>query len=371
MRVVWFSWRDIGNPRAGGAEIISFEHARRWVQAGNDVTLFTAHYRGAPVEQELDGVRIVRRGSASTVHLAAHRWYRRAAPRANVVIDEIHGIPFCLAAYTGVPVIGWIYEIARNIWFRMYPPPIALMGHSIEAVALRWYVRRSVPFITDSRSTAADLCGIGADPSLVTVIEPAINGIPLAALPHKEDRPTVIFVGRLVRMKGIEDALRAAARVRSRLAGCQFWILGTGSDEYVRSLRGLADELGISAAVRFFGWIEGDNKFALMGRAHVLIHPSQREGWGMNVVEANAMGTPAVGYRVQGLRDSIVDGKTGVLCPYGDVSALANAICSLLTDPPRYQAMRHAAIEWSKRFDWDRAAVRSLRVLENACGGIG
>jgi glycosyltransferase involved in cell wall biosynthesis len=97
-----------------------------------------------------------------------------------------------------------------------------------------------------------------------------------------------------------------------------------------------------------------------MTTAHCLLMPSVREGWGMVVVEANSVGTPAVGYDVGGIRDSIRDGRTGLLAPAGDPVALAAGALSVVTDESRYEAMRAAAIDWAQGFSWEKTADRLM-----------
>lgn len=368
MRILICSWRDIGSPRAGGAERVTFEHARRWVAAGHQVTLFTAHYPGAAAEDILAGIQVVRRGSETTVHLAAQHWYRRQRRRPDLVVDEIHGLPFGTPAYAGVPVVAWIYEVARDIWFRMYPLPVAAAGWSLEAAALRCYARTGVPFVTDSRSTAADLAALGVASERLTVIEPAVNRAPLTHAAEKESVPTLVFLGRLVRMKGVEDAVTALAVARRRLPECRLWIVGGGEAGYLAQLQALTVRLGIEGAVEFTGRVSEEEKYRRLARAHALLHPSQHEGWGINVIEANSVGTPAIAYDVPGLRDSVLDGVTGVLCPHGQPAALAEAVCSLLADPERYAAMQCRGLEWSGRFTWDAAAARSLALFAQFVG---
>lgn len=363
MRVVIFSWRDISNPRAGGAERMTLEHARRWVDAGHSVTLFTSRYPGASEDCQIAGIRVVRRGTERTVHLCAQHWYRRLPSLPDLVIDEVHGLPFCSAAYAGVPVLAWIYEVARDIWFRMYPLPVSIVGRLLEGLTLGWYARKRLPFMTDSSSTAADLVAIGVPRHRVTVIEPGINVVPLVSLPRKESVPTLIFVGRLVRMKGVADALYACARVRVQLGTCRLWVIGQGEADYIEELRRLTLRLGLQENVELLGWLPEEEKYRRLARAHVLIHPSQREGWGINVIEANAMGTPAIGYSVPGLRDSIVQGTTGVLCRRGHPEELAEAVSSLITTPERYRSMQLAALARSRQYTWESAALRSMSLL--------
>ena len=88
-----------------------------------------------------------------------------------------------------------------------------------------------------------------------------------------------------------------------------------------------------------------------------MIAPSVREGWGISVLEANAQGTPAVGYNVPGLRDSIVDNVTGLLVPPSDYKALSKALVGLLSESNTWQKLSSNAEEWSRKFSWDDSAL--------------
>jgi glycosyltransferase involved in cell wall biosynthesis len=97
--------------------------------------------------------------------------------------------------------------------------------------------------------------------------------------------------------------------------------------------------------------------------AQALIFPAVREGWGLVVLEANACGTPAVGYDVPGLRDSIRHGETGMLVKPGDLEALAEALVSLLTNNSLREKFSRNALEWSKQFSWNKTTWKVLKVL--------
>jgi glycosyltransferase involved in cell wall biosynthesis len=103
--------------------------------------------------------------------------------------------------------------------------------------------------------------------------------------------------------------------------------------------------------------------FERMAAAHCLIVPSVREGWGLVVVEANSVGTPAVGYDIPGLRDSIRHGATGRLTPNGDVEALAEAALALVADAEGYEQMQAAARAWAASFSWDATAAALYAIL--------
>jgi glycosyltransferase involved in cell wall biosynthesis len=91
--------------------------------------------------------------------------------------------------------------------------------------------------------------------------------------------------------------------------------------------------------------------------------PSLKEGFGLTVVEANALGTPVVASDAPGLRDSVRHGETGLLAPAGDVDAFAAHIGALLGDDALAHRLGAAALTWSRRFDWDAAADEMAEAL--------
>jgi glycosyltransferase involved in cell wall biosynthesis len=102
----------------------------------------------------------------------------------------------------------------------------------------------------------------------------------------------------------------------------------------------------------------------LLDRAWLIVHPSILEGFGLVVIEANARGTPAVAYDVPGLRTSIRNGVTGLLVENGNVSALADAVVSLIKDTELRNRLAESALTYSKQFSWDSAAKVFSEVIE-------
>jgi glycosyltransferase involved in cell wall biosynthesis len=357
------NWRDIKNPLAGGAELATHELMRRWAAWGHDCTLFAASFPGAPAEERLDGVHIVRQGGPYTVQLRA--WQRYAADlraRGDVVIDQCHGLPFWTPLYVRRPTVGYIHEVAGAIWRQMTPFPLSVCGPALEAWSLRLY--RALPFITVSASTRDDLVAQGL--RHVRVIPNGLSCPVRAQVPVKEAELTLLFAGRLSKMKGVEDALDACAQVAAAVPGVRLWVIGSGDPIYEQALKARARRLGLKDKTTFWGRVPEAQKLDLMGRAHVLIHPSLKEGWGLVVLEANAQGTPAIGYAVAGLRDSICDGETGLLVPPQQPAALAAAVVSLWQDQPRREAFSRAALAWAATFRWDDSARAWCEVLEQA-----
>ena len=116
--------------------------------------------------------------------------------------------------------------------------------------------------------------------------------------------------------------------------------------------------------IRLLGRVSHERKIEILKRAWVLVHPAVREGWGLNVIEANALGTPVVAYNVPGLRDSVRHMETGILVEDGDIEKMAKAIITLVEDNELRERLSKNAIEWAKRFSWDKTAEASERILK-------
>lgn len=298
MRILVFNWKDAAHPDAGGAEVFTHGMARAWIEAGHEVTLVCSGAPGlAGDEVGEDGLRVKRRGSRLSVYAEARRWYRQeGAGRFDLVVDEVNTRPFlCPTFVRDVPVVGLIYQVAREIWFHEMPLPAAVVGRFwLEPRWLRHY--RHVPVVTISESSRASLARYGLRD--VEVVPVGLTEPPDVGAPARERRPTAVFVGRLAANKRPHQALAAFRQVKARLPDAQLWVVGTGPLE--AALRRDAPP-----GVRFFGRVGERAKFELLSRAHALVATSVREGWGINVSEAAAVGTRTIGYDVPGLRDSI------------------------------------------------------------------
>lgn len=116
--------------------------------------------------------------------------------------------------------------------------------------------------------------------------------------------------------------------------------------------------------VRFFEFLKNEERRRLIGRAWVLVNPSVRESWGLNVIEANAVGTPCVAYDVPGLRDSIKDGMTGLLAEKGNINDLASKIIKIIEDKALRKGLSDNALEYAKQFNWDKTAEEFMKVIK-------
>lgn len=358
MRILVLNWRDIRSPKAGGAELVTHEVARRLVERGHAVTWFTSRPAGLPEREPVDGVDVVRRGSELTTRRFAPAFARRE--RWDVVLEEINTLPYLSPLWSKAPTVLLMHQLAREVWWYESPPVLAPIGFAAEPLYLQAY--RRCPKVTISGSTRDDLRGLGLE-GPIHVVPIAVDVPVLDPLPPKPPSGRLVSVGRLVPSKRHGHAIRALAELRRSLPEATLEILGDGPLR--ERLARQAEELGIGDAVELAGRVGDEEKRAALARAGVLVGCSAREGWGLTVTEAARLGTPSVTYDIPGFRDSVVDGRTGLLTPPAP-EALAAAVGGLVADPARYELLRTAAWERWRDLDWERTAGAFERVLASA-----
>jgi glycosyltransferase involved in cell wall biosynthesis len=360
LRILILNWRDLRNPRAGGAEVLTHEVARRLVERGHDVTWFTSRPAGLPPSEEADGVRVLREGSEVSTRLHAARFARK--PRFDVVVEEINTLPYFSATWSRVPTILFIPQLARHVWWYEAPRLLAPLGYAVEPLYLSAYSR--VEAVTISTSTRDDLRKVGLTEP-IHIIPMASSTPALHRLPPKVAKGGLVFVGRLVKSKRIDHAIRSLAFLRLTVPDATLTVVGDGPE--LPRARELVARLGIQSAVRFAGRVTERVKNQVMRDADILIACSVREGWGLTVTEAARMGTPSVAYDVPGLRDSITDGRTGLLTAPSP-EALAEAVHGLLHDTGGFERLRRAAWREASRLSWGRTADAFERALASVTG---
>lgn len=363
MNILILNWRDPKNPKSGGAEIVTLEHARAWIKAGHKVTWFTSKFSNSKTEESLDGIRIIRGGNFITVYLLAPIFYLFTKNKFDLVIDEIHGIPFFTPLYVRKPKIAFIHEVAGEIWDHMFLFPINKIGKITEHFYFKLY--KNVKFWTDANSTIEDLVKMRIKKKNCTAISCPISHVSLSVLPKKEIVPTFIFVSRIVKMKGIEDVLRSFFYILRELRDAQLWIVGDGDKKYVKELKEMMKTYSIDPKVKFFGRVDENKKFELLKKAHILLHASVKEGWGLVVIEAASQATPSVVYNVAGLRDSVKNGKTGVVLEENSTKEMAREAIALFKDQKRYATFQKNGLAWVKSLTWEDATKQSLKLINS------
>jgi glycosyltransferase involved in cell wall biosynthesis len=356
VRILAVNWLDLANPQAGGAELHCFEIFRRLAGRGHRVTLVTSGWPGAQPRAEIQGIDVRRFGGRHTFALLGRGAVRRALRQEShdVVVEDINKLPLYLPVVTRLPVYVIIPHLFGTTAFLEAAWPVATVVWVSERAIPRVY--RGSAFHAISDSTRDDLVRRGVAAGAIRVIYPGVDAQWFAPDPEtpRAPEPTFVYVGRLKRYKGLETLLRALARTGEW--GYRFRLLVAGGGDDRGRLEGIARRLQLGGAVEFLGFVDEERKRALFRAAWAHVFPSPKEGWGLSNVEAAACGTPAVASDSPGLRESVLDGQTGILVPHGDPDALAAALVRLGTDPALVASLGRRARQFALTLSWDRAA---------------
>ena len=344
------AWRDIASPRAGGSELLVDQLASGLTAMGDRVSLLC----GGPAAPHPYGV--VRSGGPYTQFLGAPLAYARHLRDCDVVVEVCNGMPFLVPLWTRKPAICMVNHVHSELWPLRFRPPVSSAGRFLEERVMPWTHRRSL-MLTVSPSTARSLTELGVPRERIRMLT---NGVAPSGPPApRAGQPLFLALGRLAEYKRIDLLLRLWDRVRP-VTGGRLVIVGDGPERaYLESLAG--------PGVLFTGRISDERKHRLLSAAWLLLHPALIEGWGIVVSEAALRGTPAVGFDVPGLRDSVEHGRTGLLAR--SEGEFASAWASLALSPQRRAALGEAARRRASRLSWSTAVRHFSAVIDEATGG--
>ena len=345
---------------------------------------------GYPEIAELDGANAALRtfgvdlemaqGTEGTDLVHSHTWY---ANLAGHLAGLLHGVPHVISAHSLEPLRPWKAEQLGG-------------GYALSSWAEKTAYEAASGIIAVSNGMREDIlrCYPAVDPERVKVVH---NGIDLEAWKHPQDqeadaaaaatlkrlgidpdRPTIVFVGRITRQKGLPHLLRACEQLP---ADVQVILCAGAPDtpEIKAEVEGLVARLRDKRTGVV--WIEEmlprPELIAVLAASDVFVCPSVYEPLGIVNLEAMAVGLPVVGSATGGIPDVIVDGETGLLVPIEQVqdgtgtpidparfeADLAERLTTLVTDTEAAKAMGQAARRRvEEHFAWEAIAQRTMDV---------
>jgi glycosyltransferase involved in cell wall biosynthesis len=373
--ILALNWRDIQNPISGGAEVHAHEMFSRNSNEFQIVHL-SPEFPECKQEEIIDGIRYIRKGNFATVIFYAMKYYIKNRAVIDLVIDQCNAHRFFTSFY--VPQkkrIFYTHQLYRELWFVMAKPPISWLGYIAETPMLR--LNRRDRTITVSDSTKQGLLDVGYKNENITIIP---NGIsfeltPYEQLSEKNEIPTFIYAGRYANSKGINYAVEAVGRLKKQGVRAQLQLLGRPHERYMEDvLEPICEEYGLNMGkneqcdIIIRGFVTEEEKLRLLAKAHALVLPSTREGWGIVIIEAAVEGTPSIVYNSPGCVDAVNYGEAGYLCPNNCVDEIVQNMLSVINDAGRYETMRKKAYEFSKQFQWDRSAKKFEKLIMDING---
>lgn len=360
----------------GGAEKRYREIARRLAQR-HEVHYLTWRFWDGPDEILEDGITLHGVGPPPTLYGAdGKRTVREAAAfsarllpvllRQRWDVIDCSATPYLplYAAWLGsrltrTPLVATWHEFWGEHWHDYLPhrPMVARVARALESGSRR-LGDLTVP-VSAFTALRMGLSAVDGDRSRIVG-----NGVELAAIrgTRRDTKPVdVVFVGRLIDEKRVDLLLEAIHMLADRFPDLHCTVIGEGPER--AALEAQADGLGLAERVTFAGRVEGSRVYAVMKVAHLLVMPSQREGFGITVAEAQACGTvPIVVRSPMSAASALVhDGVDGLLCDPTPAS-IADTIASLLSDPRRVATMSRSARRTARQYEWDLLADRMEQV---------
>ncbi len=368
MKILALNWNDLKNPYAGGAEVHLEELLRRLVTYGHEVTLFCSGWSGCVREEIVEGIRIIRRGNRYDFNIIAPMHLRRLAKENSfdLLIEDINKIPFYTPLYLNIKTLVVIPHLFATTVFHEINCVLGSYIYLAEKPMVPVY--RGCKYNVISESTADDIALRGVPRSDISIIHCGIDNEFYAhdSSVKKYERPTVLYMGRLKKYKSIHHLIVAFARVREKIPDAQLMIVGAG--DYSDDLKKLVASMKLDEAVEFTGFVSKEDKLDRLRRSHVAVLPSLKEGWGLTNIEANAVGTTVIAANSPGLRDSVCDGKSGLLYEYGNIDHLTEKLYTVLSDSEVRNKLESGALEWAGQFSWDIASRKFEQVINEIVG---
>jgi glycosyltransferase involved in cell wall biosynthesis len=364
LHILILSDRDWTHPQGGGTGTNLFGQVSRWIAWGHRVSVIACSYPGAAPVERIGDLTLYRVGGRSTVfpHAIMRQW-RGLVPDADVVLEVVNGITFLTPLWLRTPRLTLVHHIHRDHYVREMGRAGRLAALLLETLPLRLLYRRS-RFLTISHASARDIARHGIDPARIEVGYMGVELDEFAPAPEvRASEPTILYLGRLKRYKRIEVLLHALERTPEAVLEI------AGEGDHRPALEREIARRGLSDRVRMHGHVSEERKRELYQHAWVNVTASSAEGWALSVMEAAACATPTAALAVGGVRESVEDGRTGLLAR--DPDELASHIQLILRDPELRDSLGAAALERARAFTWDATARRTLDVLEAQIAGAG
>ncbi len=361
MRILIIGWRDIKHPRAGGMELVAYEHAKYFIKKGHKVIWISQKFPDCKEEEEYDGIKVIRIGGAfSTYPLVFLKYLFKLRFEVDAIIENNIGLPYFTPLYAFKPRVTITYHLIKKTYFVEAAFPIAVVAYFIENfLAPIVYCKEKMMAI--SESTKKEMIKSG-----YRNIDIVRLGLDHAKYNYKEvkkfNKPHLIYIGGVKKYKRINILVDVLHKLIKKY-DCHLDIVGaldfmSGNNIFLEQ----AKRLGVNENVTFHGYLSEEDKIMLLRKSHIFVTASSKEGWGLVNLEANACGLPVVAMDLPAFRESVSDNESGYLVK--TTSEFVAKVSDLLNDPKLMKKMSKDGIGWAKEFTWEGGAKSVINLLE-------
>lgn len=389
----------MGGKKTGGMNVYIRELAHELGQRGIAVDIFTR--RSSPDEPKIDtaigdNVRVIYLNAGPVAPLAPDEIYPYLSEFTArlMAFSTRHMLKYDMV-YSHYWLSGWVAQKLKEAWGTPFVQMFHTLGYmkqriqsherilpdqriKIEGVVMQWADR----IVAATPAEHAQLLWLyRANRRKIEIVPPGVNTErfqpPTGAFDIPSDveptHKTLLFVGRIERLKAIDSVIQALHVLKthdaSLLNNVTFAVIGGDPhdkhDAEMMRLQGMVQRLGLEVVVRFLGARDQAQLPAYYHAATVVMMPSDYESFGMVALEAMASGTPVIASEVGGLAYLVRDGETGYLVPVRDPQALAQRIGQILQDEAHSDQMGQQAAHLALDYAWQKIADRLLALFDD------
>ena len=362
-RIMHFSYDCKWNPWIGGGGAVRLHEIYKRLAHDYDITVVCARHPGSH-NRTVDGVKYrfvgwspnyaasrVVYSLVSLLYSLTGFWWQR---RYDVVVIDFDPFSFYIPIFNRCKTVGSVFHLYGQEPIRKY----GLLGYPVtwfERIIPHWYRHRV--FISESVCMRLPPNG-GTTKVIYTGIDDSLFNLPT------EENDYVLSLGRIdLFNKGHDILIPAFKRLRSQAPHLRLVVAGDGKD--MAQLLRLIKEHGVADCVETPGRISSEQKEELLRKSLFVVMPSRYEGWGIVAIEAAACGKATVGTDIDGLRDSIVNNQTGLLCQKENVEDLFDKMRILAFDPDRRRLLGDQGRKRARLFSWDAIASEQSNYFES------
>ncbi len=320
----------------------------------HDVHLLSAMFPGAKQEEMYRNIHISRFGLPDSenivrIHLLLpfliKKYLKILTP--DILFEDVSILPFFTPFfYPNQKKIIIIHNLNRVQFFKSQNFFYAVIGYLAESLFLLFY--RKEKTIVVSEWMKQELLR-----HKFKNVHKVLNGVDEKLFTIEKDyipAPMVLFLGRLENRKGIDLFLKTYPLVKNKVPAVKYVIAGREFQHYQHH-----------PDIKFLDYVSEEEKQKLFSQTWVYVVPSRIEGYGISVIEANATGTFVIANTVEGLKESVVDGETGILTDCYNPQIFAEEIIYWL-DLKKLRAKEKSCRRWAKRHGWQKS-FREIKLL--------
>lgn len=338
----------------GGSQRVVYNISRALSKRGHDVVIYTSNmmspYRKLNVEnEEIDGVNVIRFKNISTIASRTLRliitpemipWVKRDVQKFDVAhLHEFRNFQhFVIYYYARKEDVPYLVQAHGTL---SWPGTIEKLKRIGDIALCNRLLRAASKVVASARVEAEQYKERGVAPDKIEIIPNGIDLSEFNTLPPRgtfrkrygisKNTKLVLYLGRIIKVKGIDFLIRAFHRLRKKMQDVKLVIVGP-DDGYLNVCKRLIEVLGIEQHVLFTGPLYGREKLEAYNDVDVYVLPSIYEIFSITVLEAYACSKPVIATRVGDLPDRVIHGKTGLLVEPSNVEELSEALLYLLTD---------------------------------------